>query len=130
MDKILVETTNGREIVDITDRIEEMIQIKNGLVNLFVTHTTAALTTADLDPGTDQDLLRAYEEMVPNLKYNHPHNPQHVWRHIMASVIGPSLNVPIINGMLVLGTWQRIILVEFNGPRNRKIQVSFFSSDV
>lgn len=66
--RISAPTTKKREIVDITGRVEEAIVtfgLKDGLVHLFVTHTTAALTTADLDPGTDLDILDAFEHMIP-----------------------------------------------------------------
>ena len=93
--------------------------------HLFVLHTTAALTIADLDPGTDLDLLDALDTLVPKLRYRHPHDPSHVSDHILSSLIGTSLSVPVEGGELILGTWQRIILVEFDGPRSRQIVCSF-----
>lgn len=128
MQQIKIKTSKAKEIVDITERINGILQkesFKNGLIILFVTHTTAALTTADLDPGTDLDMLDAFEEMIPKLPYRHPHNPSHVGDHIMSSVIGPSVTLPVQNLKLVLGTWQRVVLVEFNGPREREIFISF-----
>ena len=65
------------------------------------------------------------EEIVPQLAYRHPHNPGHVKYHILSSIIGPSLTIPIEKGELVLGPWQKIILIEFNGPRERTIAVNF-----
>lgn len=91
------------------------------ICNLFLTHTTAALTTADLDPGTDLDMLDAFEAIVPKLKYRHPHDPSHVSDHILSSVIGTSLTIPVKEGKLVLGTWQRVVLVEFDGPKQREL---------
>lgn len=73
MTKLQEETQKKREIVDITDRVNEVLErqnVKSGLVNIFLTHTTAALTTADLDPGTDQDYLAAFEEIIPKLPLN------------------------------------------------------------
>ncbi|MGH7245649.1 MAG: YjbQ family protein, partial [Candidatus Levyibacteriota bacterium] len=89
---------------------------------------TVALTTADLDPGTDLDMLDAFEEMIPKLNYRHPHDPSHVPDHILASVIGPSVSIPVENGELVLGTWQRIVLVELDGPRERNVKISFLQT--
>ena len=121
-----VKTHKKREVIDITERVEELVAGRNqtGVCTVFVLHTTAALTTADLDPGTDLDLLDAFEAMVPKLRYRHPHNPAHVGDHILSALIGTSVAVPVENGRLLLGTWQRVILLEFDGPRERNLAVS------
>lgn len=128
MQKLIIKTAKAKEIVDITDRINETIKkngIKKGMVNIFVTHTTAALTTADLDPGTDLDMLDAFEAMIPKLKYRHQHDPSHVPSHILSSLIGTSLTILVESGELILGTWQRIVLIELDGPKERKITLYF-----
>ena len=66
-------------------------------------------------------MLDAFEEMVPHLNYRHPHNPEHVPDHILSTLIGTSLSLPYVDGELVLGTWQRVILVELDGPRRRQV---------
>ena len=111
MKKITVATKKKKQVVDITDQVEVSLPAGEGVVNLFLTHTTAALTTADLDPGTDLDYLDAYDSMVPKLKYRHPHDPSHVGDHIMSTLIGTSLSLPYKGGSLILGTWQRIVLI-------------------
>jgi secondary thiamine-phosphate synthase enzyme len=124
---IEIKTNKKREIVDITDKIQEIIekQDKNsGLVHLFALHTTCALTTADLDPGTDLDYLDTLEKIVPKLNFRHPHDPSHFPDHFLSSLIGTSLLVPFENKNLILGTWQRIILIELDGPRVRNIKVT------
>ena len=98
---------------------------QSGTCTVFVLHTTAALTSADLDPGTDLDMLDAFEAMVPKLRYRHPHDPSHVGDHILSALIGTSVSLPVENGKLLLGTWQRVILLEFDGPRQRELAVSF-----
>jgi len=98
--------------------------MSQGVICLFVTHTTAALATADLDPGTDLDLLDALAAIAPDLRYRHPHNPGHANDHIMSTIIGSSLTIPVEKGKLILGTWQRVILVELDGPRDRNIQIN------
>jgi secondary thiamine-phosphate synthase enzyme len=131
MERFFVKTKRQKEIVDLTDKVNfflEKSKIKNGIVSLFVTHTTCCLTTADLDPGTDQDMLEAIEKIFPKGNYRHPHNPSHVGDHIMSSIIGPSLAMPIENGKLVLGTWQRVILIELSGPREREIVLEFIQA--
>lgn len=121
---MIIKTKKKKEVIDITEEIERIIQeagVGEGVCHLFLTHTTAALTTADLDPGTDLDMLDAFEAIVPKLKYRHPHNPSHVPNHILSSLIGTSLTLPVKGGELILGTWQRIVLIEFDGPRERQI---------
>ena len=123
MNKLTFKTRKKRDVVDITDKIEDLLADAKatGICNLLVLHTTAALTTADLDPGTDLDLLDAFEAMVPKLKYRHPHNPAHVGDHILSALVGTSVALPFEKGKLLLGTWQRVVLVEFDGPRDRDI---------
>lgn len=125
---ITVTTRKKKEVVDITDMIQHVLSKEhktNGVCIIFVKHTTAAITTADLDPGTDLDMLDAFEAMMPRLNYRHPHDPSHVTDHILASIIGPSVTIPVKNGELDLGTWQRVVLIELDGPRERTITVSF-----
>lgn len=128
MQKITVKTRNKREVLDITDTVEALLEKSYakgaGICNLFILHTTAALTTADLDPGTDLDMLDAFEAMIPKLRYRHPHNPAHVPDHILSSLIGPSVALPFEHGKILLGTWQRIVLVELDGPRERELVVT------
>jgi secondary thiamine-phosphate synthase enzyme len=133
MQRLTIKTRKKREILDITDDVESFILERspaksssdgNGICNLLVLHTTAALTTADLDPGTDLDILDAFEAMIPKLRYRHPHNPQHVPDHILSALIGTSIALPFENRKLLLGTWQRIVLIELDGPREREVVVT------
>jgi secondary thiamine-phosphate synthase enzyme len=123
--KFTVATHGKREILDITEQVESHLQDATGICCLNVLHTTAALTTADLDPGTDLDMLDAFEALTPRLHYRHPHNPEHVPDHILSSLIGTALTLPVESGSLVLGTWQRVILVELDGPRKRELTLTF-----
>jgi secondary thiamine-phosphate synthase enzyme len=128
MQKLSIKTREKRQVLDITDDLESILAKdhgkRSGICNLLVLHTTAALTTADLDPGTDLDMLDAFEAMVPKLKYRHPHNPAHVPDHILSALIGTSLALPFQKGKLVLGTWQRVVLIELDGPRERAVMVT------
>lgn len=126
MQILVIRTFKREEILDITEEVNDFLtnqEKESGLVYLFALHTTCALTTADLDPGTDLDYLDAFEKIVPKLKYRHPHNPEHFPDHFLSSLIGTSLLLPFENKNLILGTWQRVILVEFDGPREREIVV-------
>jgi secondary thiamine-phosphate synthase enzyme len=124
MHKLAVKTHRKREVVDITEEVNRVLEKsyggKSGVCHLSTLHTTAALTTADLDPGTDLDMLDAFEAMIPKLRYRHPHNPAHVPDHILSALIGTSVMLPVERGSLVLGTWQRVVLMEFDGPRERQ----------
>lgn len=129
MKTITISTKKKDEVVDITETVENLLQEMNtqsGTCVIFVAHTTCALTTADLDPGTDLDFLNALRRMLPHMSYRHPHDPSHTPDHILSSILGPSLAIPYHDGHLLLGTWQRIILVELDGPRQRTLHVSFF----
>jgi secondary thiamine-phosphate synthase enzyme len=121
---LIVRTDKNRQVVDITDQVQDLVDSGTKAVVVYVAHTTCAVTTADLDPGTDLDLLDAVWEMIPKLKYRHPHDPSHVPAHLASSIIGPSVTVPVKDGKLILGTWQRIILVELDGPRDRKLVIT------
>jgi secondary thiamine-phosphate synthase enzyme len=126
MKTLIVNTKTAKEVVDITTLINKELEKKEaevGICVLFIKHTTAALTTADLDPGTDLDMLDAYEAIVPKLRYRHPHDPAHAPDHIMSSIIGASVTIPIAGGELNLGTWQRVVLVELDGPRTREVVI-------
>ena len=125
--KFTIRTNKKDEIIDITDRIASLIKdAKGGAIVLNVLHTTCGLTTADLDPGTDKDILEALRKMLPRISYRHPHDPSHTDDHILSSFIGTSLVLNFENGEITLGTWQRVILVELNGPRERKISYFIF----
>jgi secondary thiamine-phosphate synthase enzyme len=127
MHQLTIRTRGSKQVIDITRDVQAIIGkegLSDGLCSVFVTHTTAAITTADLDPGTDLDILDAFYEMIPDLDYRHPHNPAHTPDHILATLVGPSVTVPVSQGQLVLGTWQRIVLFEFDGPRSRTVCVT------
>lgn len=122
-----VDTQKKRDVIDLTGLCrKELLKHtgSSGVCHLFVLHTTAALTTADLDPGTDLDLLDAFDAAIPKLNYRHPHNPAHVPDHILSSLIGTSVSFPVKGGEPLLGEWQRIVLVEFDGPRRREVVIA------
>jgi secondary thiamine-phosphate synthase enzyme len=124
--QIFINSKRKKEVVDITDEIDALLREKgamDGVCVLFLKHTSAALTTADLDPGTDLDYLDAFEAIIPKLHYRHPHNPSHVGDHINSAMIGTSLSIPIKDGVLDLGVWQRIVMIELNGPKERELSI-------
>lgn len=126
-----VNTSHLKQVVDLTDRIEALIrkaQMREGLCSLFITHTTAALTTGEIGEGTELDLLEVVEQMIPKIQFRHAHDPSHAWSHMAASLLGPSLTIPVSAGQLALGTWQSVLLVELDGPRERDVHVTLMPS--
>lgn len=121
-----IQTSKNKEIIDITELVDEKIkekQFQEGVATLFVNHTTCALTTGEFGEGTDEDLLETLQKIIPKIDFRHAHDPAHAPDHMIASLLGPSLTIPIRNGQLALGTWQRVLLVELNGPRKRELEV-------
>ena len=124
--EIMIQTKQNRQVIDITPQINKIISGDDShkLCHLSIEHTTAAITTADLDPGTDQDYLTFFEKVTPSADWVHPHDPSHTPDHIWSTIIGTQLTLPVREGKVVLGTWQRVVLIELSGPRKRKILVT------
>jgi secondary thiamine-phosphate synthase enzyme len=126
--KLSEHTAGFCDIIDITAKVREEIEqqkIQRGLVTIFVAGSTAALTTIEHEPGLVQDLKELMEKLVPsNRKYHHDDRwgDNNGFSHLRASLFGPSLAIPIENGRPMLGTWQQIVLLDFdNRPRTREI---------
>jgi len=122
--ELLIQTQNERQVIDITDEVQKLVGSDDSLATVFAAHTTCAVTTADLDPGAGEDLAAAIWGMVPKLDYGRHHDPAHMPAHIASSLVGPSVTIPVRAGKLVLGTWQRIILIELDGPKTRKLVIT------
>jgi secondary thiamine-phosphate synthase enzyme len=121
---ITISTKRDKQVIDITVRVQQFLSqagAPEGLCNVFVKHTTAGITTGEAIEGTDEDLMETLERMIPEIKFRHAHDPSHAPDHMISSILGPSLTVPVRGGKLHPGTWQRILLVECNGPREREI---------
>lgn len=128
--KITESTAGFCDIIDITAKLKEHIQgakIRAGTATLFVSGSTAALTTIEHEPGLIQDLKEFVEKYIPsNRRYHHDDRwgDDNGFSHLRASLFGPSLAIPIENGAPSLGTWQQVILLDFdNRPRTREIIV-------
>lgn len=127
----LTEKTQGYcDIIDITAKVQGQIQkekIHRGLATLFVSGSTAALTTIEYEPGLVEDLKELLERFIPsNKKYHHDDRwgDDNGFSHLRAALLGPSLQIPIESGRLLLGTWQQIVLLDFdNRPRTREIMI-------
>ena len=122
--EISVKTSSRVELIDITHLVEKNVsesKIKSGLCTVYVPHTTAAVTiNENADPSVRSDIIKELNKIVP-FDDNYSHLEGNAAAHIKASMIGPSENILIDGGSLVLGTWQGIYFCEFDGPRNRKV---------
>jgi secondary thiamine-phosphate synthase enzyme len=127
--KIQVNTNGNSEVVDLTPQAVKAVSesgVSAGAATLFVIGSTAAITTTEYEPGlVNHDIKAAFEKIAPqNARYEH----EETWHddnghsHVRASLLGPSLTVPIVDGKLTLGTWQQIILIDFDTrSRNRQV---------
>jgi len=123
-----LNSKSKKEILDITGQINDLIAAEKfveGSVLVFVKHTTAALTLSEVGEGTEEDLLEVAQKMIPQINFRHRHNPSHAPDHMIGSIIGQSLTIPIKSGRLDLGTWQRVVLIELNGPRELQLTLNF-----
>jgi secondary thiamine-phosphate synthase enzyme len=125
---IKVSSKGEDDIIDITEELSSLVKqstIENGTVTVFISGSTAAITTIEYEPGLIHDFPEMVSRIVPNdIEYKH----DNTWHdgnghsHVKASLIGPSLTVPIVYGKLALGTWQQIVLLEMDTrARNRNV---------
>jgi secondary thiamine-phosphate synthase enzyme len=123
MNTIEVHTTSHRQMVDITRRVAATVEdTESGICHVYVPHTTAAVVINEhADPDVARDLIAAYEAMVPEIRFAHAEGNSDA--HLMTTLLGSSVTVPVENGRLRLGTWQGIFFVELDGPRTRKVWV-------
>lgn len=132
MKQITVETNKSKEVIDITSLIDKVLKkhpAKDGMMHLFLKHSTAALTTAYLAEDLDLDMIGAFEMMLPHTltdaKGHHTHKMGYLPAHLAASLLGPHLAVPVEGNKVQLGAFQSIVLVELNGPKERVIVVDY-----
>lgn len=126
MEEIIVRSKKQNEVIDITDLVKNKINnIKEGVCNLFLLHTTASLILNEsADDKIQEDILDAFSRLIPKGVWKHDRLDGNADAHIKSALIGNnSLSIPIIDGKLLLGKWQSVWLLEFDGPRERKIIV-------
>jgi secondary thiamine-phosphate synthase enzyme len=128
--KLTQKTQGFCDIIDITAKVQDLVKkekIQRGQMTLFVSGSTAALTTIENESGLVQDLKEFVEKLIPSdRRYRHDARwgDDNGFSHLRASLFGPSLAVPIENGLPLLGTWQQVVLLDFdNRPRTREIIV-------
>lgn len=124
--ELVIRSKSRTELLDITDRLAKITQeskVKDGLMVLFVPHTTAAVTiNKNADPSVQQDILSELNRLIP-FTGSHQHIEGNSAAHVKCTLLGPSQTLFIQDGRLALGTWQGVYFCEFDGPRSRKFWV-------
>ena len=129
-DQLTLETQGDGEIVDLTAHAQKTIAnygLSDGLCTVFVAHSTCGVTTIEYEPGCNADLNRVLEQIAPQdgpWRHNELNADSNGHSHARAALIGPSVTIPFASGELMLGTWQKIVCVDFDDrPRSRRIVI-------
>jgi secondary thiamine-phosphate synthase enzyme len=133
-----LETRGEAHVVDLTEGVDAVVRqsgVQDGLVAAFVTGSTAAITTMEFEPGGVADMRDLVERVVPrahpgggDYQHNVRNHDDNAHAHLRASLIGPSESIPLVRGQLVVGTWQQLVLIDFDDrPRRREIHVQVIS---
>ena len=134
--QVTVSTRGFTDIIDISGEVRRVCEsrdVTEGVAHLFVAGATAALSTIEYEPGAIEDFKDALERVAPmdaDYKHNEAWHDGNGYAHVRAALMKPSLSIPIVEGRLLLGTWQQIILIDFdNRPRTRTIHVQVVRSE-
>jgi secondary thiamine-phosphate synthase enzyme len=126
-------TDGDGDVIDLTEGVESVLEssgVENGMVSVFVPGSTAAVTAMEHEPGGVRDLRETLERLIPaqgDYEHNRLNNDTNSHAHIRAAIVGPSETVPVRDGSLALGTWQQLVLVDFDDrPRQRTVVVQVF----
>lgn len=120
---IEIETKSPKQVIDITGHVGAVLDgVPGGTCHLYLRHTTAALTVMTWEAGVPEDIMDILQSLTPKLAYRHD-SAAHVAAHFLSALVGPSVHVPVQDGRLALGEFQRVVLLEFEGPRKRQIEM-------
>ena len=123
-----IRTTAQRQMIDLTTRVADIVaetRVDEGLCNVYVTHATAAIVVNENDdPNVCVDVLDLLDRLIPAGVWRHDAVDGNAASHIQATILGPSETIPVRGGKLLLGRWQAVMLVELDGPRDRRIVVT------
>jgi secondary thiamine-phosphate synthase enzyme len=129
-----LETPGNGHIVDITPGVESVVGtsgVDRGVVTVFATGSTVAVTTMEYEPGAVQDLQALLDRLIPGgeaYEHNRRNHDTNAHAHLRAAVIGPSESIPVLDGRLAVGTWQQVVLIDFDDrPRQRSVTVQVLS---
>ncbi len=129
-----MDTPGNGHIVDLTEGITSIVrtaEVDRGLVTVFATGSTVAVTTMEFEPGGVNDLQALLDRLIPaggDYEHNARNHDTNAHAHLRAAVIGPSESIPLVEGRLALGTWQQVVLLDFDDrPRQRTVTVQVLS---
>lgn len=129
-----MDTPGNGHVVDLTPGVERLVataEVDRGVVTVFATGSTVAVTTMEYEPGGVRDLQGLLDRLVPaqsTYEHNRLNHDTNAHAHLRAALIGPSETVPLVGGRLALGTWQQIVLIDFDDrPRSRTVSVQVLS---
>ncbi len=127
MDSIQIPTQSQQELREITAQVRDFVATSganSGVVVVFVPHTTAGITlNENYDPNVQRDMLADLDRLLPRRQEYYRHAEGNSAAHLKTSLMGSSVQVPVRNGELLLGTWQGVFLCEFDGPRLRRVHM-------
>jgi len=127
MQEFYIKSSRRYQMIDITARVQEIVKtanVREGICCVYTPHATAAITVNEnADPNVCEDFLDALAKLVPEGIWRHDRIDNNGAAHIKAALIGPSEVIPVKDGRLLLGTWQAVMLVELDGPRERRVIV-------
>ena len=129
-----LETQGNGDIVDITEGVARVVAtsgVERGIITVFATGSTVAVTTMEHEPGGVRDLQQLLDRLIPaqgDYEHNRLNHDTNAHAHLRAAVIGPSETIPLVDGRLALGTWQQLVLIDFDDrPRTRTVTVQVLS---
>jgi secondary thiamine-phosphate synthase enzyme len=129
--ELAVQTSKPRDFIDVTERVQALVRtsgVGEGMCVIYSPHTTAAVTVNEnADPDVVADLLEAFADLIGDER-RFAHAEGNSGAHALTSLVGPSVTLPVAGSRLVLGRWQAVYLCEFDGPRERTLQVQVFGT--
>jgi len=131
MPEIHVKTNRRMELIDITDMINSIIaksEVGDGIALIFTKHTTVALIVNENEAGLISDIEASLKRLIPKLDYKHDRIDNNADSHLRSILLQSSIVLPIKDSHLDLGTWQRVILIELDGPRDRTVTIKLLSN--
>ncbi|MBS3146680.1 secondary thiamine-phosphate synthase enzyme YjbQ [Candidatus Woesearchaeota archaeon] len=125
MDIIKIKTVKKEELIDITEKISKLVNLDEGICFVYIRHATAAIFINENEDGFKEDFLYFLSKLIPENNWKHNLIDDNATSHLKANLLSHSIFIPIKDKKLMLGTWQKIFLAEFDGPRERELVLSF-----
>jgi len=126
--ELRIRSQHKYEMIDLTPRVRQLVQeagADEGICSVYVPHATAAIVINENDdPNVCEDVLTALDRLIPEGQWRHDRIDNNGAAHIKATILGPGETIPVQHGRLLLGTWQAIMLVELDGPKDRRVVVT------